>query len=320
MRALLILFVLLLGHAAHAGCPVGSHPSPTTGKCRPERRVVLPPAPSPSPGVVPRSTPAPDPGNPQPQGFEFKPTTVQWARYVETSATVIVHPEGLSVDGDPVANLQWMFMTQGNRATKNIELFPGYSTNGAPFFNVFDWSCSVADPCIDQDEDVLTTPSYVIARPIDPGMTQYYFDFVDGVGHPHTGLRYRNRTERLPGDAALPHYRNRGLLWNPGDQTWDIIYEHTYSVHQWCYACAGWALFVEAYKVVGGDPWPPVQETGFHHATFEWDNRIIDIRDGGPYTEATDDTAPWPLLHQGPGQLSIGNAAPEPVATPTVGP
>jgi hypothetical protein len=178
----------------------------------------------------------------------------------------------------------WIFTTSTNRTEKGTETLAAYLGATADL-DVFDWSCSTADPCPLAQHP--TSPDYVVTIPLANLNDGCHFtDVQDGGGHWRTSVRYRNETT-----VSGNWNENWVYLKNYCDNTWEGIYAHGYSGAQAdCslgQSCGWWGPIIETF----GDTPAVVPELTFVNARLYTDGVLYWLTD--EYTDWVPPLAPW---------------------------
>jgi hypothetical protein len=179
---------------------------------------------------------------------------------VQQSATLythmVVYPEGLG----QLPN--WLYTTSTNRTEKGVEVV-GMYINGPGAIGVFDWSCSVEDPCSNGS----TSPSWIWAHDFASQPCQIA-NLKDGRGIEHESMYYANTT-RLVGDT----WTNEVTFWNYCTNDWDLVYSHNYHGSQkdcsFDSSCGWWGPIIENFFPL--DDTTPLPELGFFETSLVHD-------------------------------------------------
>ena len=217
----------------------------------------------------------------------------------ELSTQMIVHPTGIDVPN-------WIFTTATNRTDKTVEVVGIYFASDASL-GVFDWSCSVEDPCPDGS----IVPTWQWTRDLNT-LPCYYAPGDDGGGHQHNLLSYVNASRRRGGDPASggrrSNWRNSVSLLNRCTRRWELVYQHDFVASQRdCSldsSCGWWGPIVETFN---DSPQPAVEELGFVETTLRYDRGVSRLN-ATETTFALPNT-PWLLFHLDPNRAwGIGSS------------
>jgi hypothetical protein len=154
-----------------------------------------------------------------------------------TGTVLMVNPLTPSTVGGN--NQSWLFLTSMNRAGKGVEAFPVYFGQNLVGYQVFDWSRAFEPNdspwAVGLPNSSLS--SYIYSIPLSNDGWNTFEQF------PSLGLV--NQTYLLHDTTWV----NEVYLLNPGNNTFDLIYSHTYS-----------ALITEQHDSFFGH-WGPIIET-----------------------------------------------------------
>jgi hypothetical protein len=205
----------------------------------------------------------------------------------ELSTQMIVHPNGIDVPN-------WIFTTATNRTEKTVEVVGIYIATDASL-GVFDWSCSVEDPCPNGSIE----PAWQWTRDLTE-LPCYYAVADDGGGHQHNLMSYVNASRKRgsePGpDGGRGNWRNTVSLLNRCTHRWELVYQHDFVASQKdCSldsSCGWWGPIVETFNV---SPQPPVKELGFLDTTLRYDRGVSRLTPAE--TGFSQPNTPWLLFH-----------------------
>jgi len=217
----------------------------------------------------------------------------------ELSTQMIVHPNGIDVPN-------WIFTTATNRTEKTVEVVGIYIATDASL-GVFDWSCSIDDPCPDGS----VAPAWQWTRDLTT-LPCYYAMADDGGGHQHNLLSYMNSTQKRGNDAgrggSRATWRNTVLVLNECTHRWERVYQHDFVASQKdcsldAFSCGWWGPIVETFN---DSPQPPVKELGFLDTTLRYDRGLSRLTPAE--TTFSQPDTPWLLFHRDPNRAwGIGN-------------
>jgi hypothetical protein len=210
----------------------------------------------------------------------------------ELSTQMIVHPTGIDVP-------DWIFTTATNRTEKTVEVVGIYIGPDASL-GVFDWSCSVEDPCPSGS----IVPDWQWTRDLTE-LPCYYAMGDDGGGHQHNLLSYVNSSKRRgnePGPSARRgNWRNDVFLLNRCTRRWDLVYRHDFATSQRdCSldsACGWWGPIVETFNV---SPQPLIKELGFLESALRYDHGVSRLTP--TETDFSPPNTPWLQFHRDPNR------------------
>lgn len=175
---------------------------------------------------------------------------------------MVVYPEGLGQLPD------WLYTTSTNRTEKGVEVV-GMYVNGPGGIGVFDWSCSVEDPCSNGS----TSPSWIWSRNLSSEPCQIA-RLPDGRGIEQESIYYANST-RLVGET----WTNEVTFWNYCTNSWDQVYSHNYRGSQkdcsYDSSCGWWGPIVENFFPL--DDTTPLPELGFFETSLEHDGILSQL-------------------------------------------
>jgi hypothetical protein len=188
----------------------------------------------------------------------------QGALQVGSTATLqtrmFVYPNGIAAGDGPVYD-NWTFTAATNRTEKGLEIVGIYWGSGPDTgaLGVFDWSCSMTDPC----SNGATEPAWIWTRKLTD-LACYHRMMSDGGGHRHNMLYYSNASAITDPAVSPPGWTNSAHLWNYCARSWDLVYRHTFFADQKdCSldgSCGWWGPILETFIP---DPQPSFKEVGF---------------------------------------------------------
>lgn len=207
-------------------------------------------------------------------GVNYKQDIFKVTNFAELDTEMIVHPDGLGIDSQPI--LGWIFTPATNRSEKGAEVLGIYSGLSADVA-IFDWSCSLEYPC----SSGATGPAYVWTQ-AQSSLGCYYAKKDDGGGHSQDHLRYKN-SSTLTGGL----WTNSVGFYNYCTSEWEKIYAHEFSGSQTdcslgANICGWWGPIIEIW--IDGDV-PAIKELGFLNSTL--------TTDGNGATLFTDKNSVW---------------------------
>lgn len=196
-----------------------------------------------------------------------------------------VHPGGIAT-----GLTNFVFNTATNRTDRTLEILAAYDNNTADI-DVYDWSCSKADPC----QSIHINPSFVYVGHMSDLQACYLQQHLDSGNHLRWEMYYSNSQTY----SLVSHrWTNNAYFWNYCTNSWDIIYAHSFGGTQ--RDCS------TVYHVCGW--WGPILETdltgvqyhefGFRASTLTVDGTVHQL-DSTVTTWATL-IAPSTIFHRTP--------------------
>jgi hypothetical protein len=225
-------------------------------------------------------------------GTIFRQNALQANNRAELSTQMIVHPTGINVPN-------WIFTTATNRTEKTVEVVGIYIGSDASL-GVFDWSCSVDDPCPNGS----IVPAWQWTRDFTE-LPCYYAVADDGGGHQHNMLSYVNSSQKRGSEPGRGpdrgNWRNTVLVLNRCTHRWELVYQHDFVASQKdCSvdsSCGWWGPIVETFN---DSPQPPVKELGFLETTLRYDRGVSRL--SAAETVFVQPNTPWLLFHLDPNR------------------
>lgn len=214
-------------------------------------------------------------------GVSYQNGALQSLQSATLYTHMVVYPEGLGQLPD------WLYTTSTNRTEKGVEVV-GMYINGPGGIGVFDWSCSVDDPCSNGS----TSPSWIWSRDLSSEPCQIA-TLEDGRGIERESVYYANST-RLVGGM----WTNEVTFWNYCTNNWDQIYSHSYRGSQkdcsFDSSCGWWGPIIENFFTL--DDTTPLPELGFFETSLEHDGTLSQL----PETETSWSAPPtnWDVCYR----------------------
>ena len=187
-------------------------------------------------------------------GVSFNSGALQANESATLYTHMVVYSEGFGFDLPAD-----FFTTSTNRTEKGVEVVGWYREQNIHHIGVFDWSCSVDDPCSGGQ----TSPSWIWTRPFNDEPC-HLTEGPDGNGRIHESMYYANATVQSEGE-----WLNEVRFWNYCISDWDVVYSHSYGgTQQDCSVtgCGWWGPIIENFHDL--DAGYPIPELGFFDTTL----------------------------------------------------